>query len=98
MPIIRTNIKPIDRLKAGSTIYHLHMKTASKVIPCQVGFYFGSIAAIFEAFTPEQLEISQQSIYDFGITTERPYENRICRITKAELKRKKGGRRNPKTI
>jgi hypothetical protein len=97
MPIIRTEIKPPGRAKAGSTIYHLHMKTASKIIPCQADFYFGGIAAIYENFTASMLGISQQGLYDFGITPERPYENKICRITKAELKRKKGGRKNPKT-
>jgi hypothetical protein len=97
MPIIRTIRKPREKPKAGSTLYHLHMKNANPVIPCQVNFYFGSIAAIFDAFTASQLGIAQQSLYDYGITPEKPYENKICIITKGELQRKKGDRKNPLT-
>lgn len=97
MPITRTTIKPPEKPKAGSTLYHLHMKSANTVIPCKVDFYFGSIAAIYDAFTAAQLGIAQQSLYDFGVTPERPYENKICTISKSELKRKRGGRSKPKT-
>ena len=97
MPITRTAIRPPEKPKAGSTLYHLHLKNASETIPAKVDFYFGSIASIYEAFTAGQLGIAQQSLYDFGITPERPYENSICMISKSELRRKKGGRRKPKT-
>lgn len=95
MPISRTTIRPQEKPKAGSTLYHLHMKMASTTIPCKVDFYFGGIAAIYEAFTAAQLGIAQQSLYDYGITPERPYENRLCTISKSDLKRKRGGRRKP---
>lgn len=95
MPIIRTNIKPQEKPKSGSTLYHLHLKNENPVIPAKVDFYFGSIASIYEAFTAAQLGIAQQSLYDFGITPERPYENKTCIISKSELKRKRGGRRKP---
>ena len=95
MPITRTTIKPQEKPKAGSTLYHLHLKNASETIPAKVDFYFGSIASIYEAFTAGQLGIAQQSLYDYGITPERPYENKICTISKSEVKRKKGGRKKP---
>lgn len=97
MAIVRTILKSKDGATAGSTLYHLHLKRASTVIPCQVDFFFGGIAAIYESFTASQLGISQQGLYDFGITLERPYENSICMISKSELRRKKGGRKKPKT-
>lgn len=95
MTIIRTTIRPPEKPKAGSTIYHLHLKNASETIPVKVDYYFGSIASIYEAFTAAQLGIAQQSLYDYGITPERPYDNKICIISKSELKRKRGGRKKP---
>jgi hypothetical protein len=98
MPIIRKTIKPQEKPKAGSTLYHLHLKVTNTAIPFKVDYYFGSIASIYEAFTAAHLGIAQQSLYDYGITPEKPYENKICTISKSEIKRKKGGRRKPKTI
>lgn len=95
MPITRTTIKPPEKPKAGSTIYHLHLKNASETIPVKVDYYFGSIASIYDTFTAAQLGVAQQRLYDFGITPERPYENKICVIRRSELKRKGGGRRKP---
>lgn len=95
MPIIRTVIKQEEKPKAGSTIYHLHLKVTNTDIPFKVDYYFGSIASIYDAFTAAYLGIAQQSLYDYGITPERPYENKICTISKSELKRKRGGRKKP---
>ena len=95
MPIIRTTIKPQEKPKAGSTLYHLHFKESHPTIPAKLDHYFGSIASIYEAFTAAQLGIAQQSLYDYGVTPERPYENKICTISKSEIKRKRGGRRKP---
>lgn len=59
-------------------------------------FYFGSIAAIFDKFTPKQLGVSKSRLWSFGITPERPYRNKVCTIYKGEIHRKKGSRTNPK--
>lgn len=72
----------------GSTIYHLHFKSGGD-------HYFGSIAAIFELFDAKTLGIGQQSLYDFGITPDRPYINKMCEIRKGQIRRKKGNRRSP---
>ena len=69
----------------GDTIYHLEFTSGSH-------HYFGSIAAIFEVFDPKTLEIAQQSLYDFGITKDRPYKNKVCIVRKDKLIRKKGKR------
>ena len=95
MPITRTTIRPQEKPKAGSTLYHLHLKVTNTAIPFKVDYYFGSIASIYEAFTAAQLGIAQQSLYDYGITPERPYDNKTCTISKSELKRKRGGRKKP---
>lgn len=74
----------------GSTIYHLHFKESGK------DYDYGSIAAIYDEFSPEDIGISQQGLYDFGIKPKRPYSNKICMIRRGEIKRKKGKRKLPK--
>ena len=56
--------------------------------------YFGSIAAIFETFTPKQLGVSKSRLWSYGITPERPYKNKNCIIYRGEIHRKKGNRTN----
>ena len=58
--------------------------------------YFGSIAAIFEQFTPERLGVSKSRLWSYGITPERPYKNKVCTIYRGEICRKKGNRTNSK--
>ncbi len=76
--------------KAGSTIFHLLIKGEGD------HNYFGSIAAIFDTFTAKELGVSQKRLYDFKITPEHPYENKVCTISKAEIQRKKTNRTLPK--
>ena len=75
----------------GSTLYHVHFNSGGD-------HDFGSIAAIFELFSAETLGIAQQSLYDYGITPERSYKNKVCTIRKGNIRRKPGGRKLPKTI
>lgn len=71
-------------LMNGNTIYHV-----------QIGndhYYFGSIAAIFDTFPPEQIGVSKSRLWSFGIEPERSYRNKICVVRKGFIKRKKGNR------
>lgn len=70
----------------GNTIFHLRFRSGGD-------FYFGSIAAIFDKFRRDVLGVSQQRLYDFVITPDRPYENKICVIKKGIIHRKKGNRK-----
>lgn len=69
-------------------VIHLEFKSGEN-------HYFGSIAAMYEVFDASSLGISKQGLYDYGITSDKPYENKICRISSGKLRRKKGGRKNP---
>lgn len=73
----------------GTTIYHIRFKSGGD-------HYFGSIAAIYDLFKTDAIGISQQGLYDFGITESHPYENKICMIKKGLIRRKKGNRKLPK--
>jgi len=86
--IYRTQIKnnpDKDSLSDGKKIVHLQFNSGEN-------YYFGSIAAIFDTFTPERLGVSKSRLWSFGITPERPYRNKICTIYRGEIKRKKGNR------
>lgn len=89
MAIQRTVIKTRLYKKAitGNTIYHVKFGDDTHA-------YFGSIAAIFDTFTPERLGVSKSRLWSFGITPEHPYRNRICTVYRGEIQRKKGNRKN----
>lgn len=69
----------------GDTLYHLRFHAGGD-------FYFGSIAAIFDMFDKKTLRVSRGGLYNFGVTEERPYKNKVCEIKYGEIRRKKGGR------
>lgn len=51
-------------------------------------YYFGSIAAIYDVFTPETLGVSKSRLWNFKITPEHPYKNKRCTINKGTIIRK----------
>jgi hypothetical protein len=69
----------------GNTIYHVSFGDDDN-------HYFGSIAAIFDKFTPEQLGVSKSRLYSYAVTPERPYRNKVVIIRKEVMHRKKGNR------
>jgi hypothetical protein len=70
----------------GNTIYHVQFGDDDN-------HYFGSIAAIFDRFTPKQLGVSKSRLYSFEVTPERPYKNKVVIIRKEVMHRKKGNRK-----
>lgn len=72
----------------GNKIYHVCFGD-------DMNHYFGSIAAIYETFTPEQLGVSKSRLWSYGITAEKPYKNKHCIIYKGVIHRKKTHRNNP---
>lgn len=54
--------------------------------------YFGSLASIYDVFTPQQLGISYGSLRNYGLSEEKPYQNARCIIRKGILIAKSGGR------
>ncbi|BAR48165.1 hypothetical protein TF3313_0586 [Tannerella forsythia 3313] len=69
----------------GDTIYHVRFGDESN-------HYFGSISAIYDRFTSEQIGISKQSLWNYGIRRNKPYKGRKCEIYKGIIHRKKGNR------
>lgn len=55
--------------------------------------YFGSIAAIFDTFTPVDLGVSKYRLWSFGIRENKPYRNDKCIIYRGVIHRKKTNRK-----
>lgn len=73
----------------GKTIYHVSFGDDEN-------FYFGSLAAVYDRFTPSELGVSLARLYDVAITPEKPYRNDKCIILKGILQRKKTNRKAPR--
>ena len=72
----------------GRTIYHVSFGD-------DANYYFGSLAAIFDHFTPSELGVSLARLYDVAITPEKAYKNGKVIIRKSILCRKKTHRKRP---
>lgn len=72
----------------GKTIYHVSFGD-------DANYYFGSLAAIFDRFTPSELGVSLSRLYCVAITPEKPYKNGKIVIRKSLLCRKKTHRKLP---
>lgn len=70
---------------SGTTIYHVQFGDDDN-------HYFGSIAAIFDHFTPKEIGVSTSRLWSYKITPDKPYKNKICTIYKGAIHRKKGNR------
>lgn len=73
----------------GMTIYHVSFGDDEN-------YYFGSLAAIYDRFTPSEMGVSLARLYDVTITPEKPYRNKKCIIRKGFLQRKKTNRKVPR--
>ncbi len=54
--------------------------------------YFGSLASIYDVFTPPQLGIGYGSLRNYGLSEDKPYRNARCIIRKGTLITKSGNR------
>lgn len=59
-----------------------------KPVDGQVEYYFGSIAAMFERFTEEQIGCSPQVMWYHKLTPDNPKATKKCIITKHNIMRK----------
>lgn len=76
--------------KVERTVIHLEIDSAHH--------YFGSIANMYEYFTPQQLGISYGALRNYGLSSDKPYINSKCTIRKGLLLSKSGGRGRKKQI
>ena len=75
-----------EKEKKERTVIHLNIKEDD------THHYFGSIANIFEYFSPEELGITYGSLRKYGLSYKNPYQNTKCIIRKGTLLSKSGNR------
>ena len=52
-------------------------------------FFFHSLSAIYETFSPEQVGCRVSRLWNIGVAQGNEYLGRLCRITKEPIMRKK---------
>lgn len=48
-------------------------------------FFYTSLSAIYEEFTPEQIGVRVSRLWNIGVSRGVPYEGGLCRITREAL-------------
>ena len=56
--------------------------------PVRRDFYFGSLAAIYETFTPEQVGCKVECLWNHGVVIGHPYSNKLCVVSREPFIRK----------
>lgn len=72
--------------KKERTVIHVHFKQLD------THHYFGSIANVYEFYSVDDIGITYGSLRNYGLSTEKPYENAKCVIRKGMLLSKNGNR------
>ena len=82
----KTIVIMTEKEKKERTVIHLYIKENN------THHYFGSIANVFEYFSPEELGITYGSLRNYGLSNENSYQNSKCIIRKGILLSKSGNR------
>ena len=69
-------------------IYHLQFREPPIEGDARYDFFFSSIAAIFEVFTPKQTGVSLRSLWESKIDFDRPFYGKLCFVRKERLHNK----------
>lgn len=70
-------------------IYRVAFKEPPMEGDSRTEFFFHSLAAIYDQFTPAMVGCKVSRLWNVRITPECPYENRLCIISKEPISRKK---------
>ncbi len=73
----------------GNKIIHVHFDADGS------DQYFGSIAAIYQEHTPDQIGAKYQTLANFRIGPDHPYKNGTVTIKEGTIIRKITNRKNP---
>lgn len=68
----------MEKEKVERTVVHVEMNNGTH-------HYFGSLAAIYEKFSKEEVGISYGSLRNYGLNEDKPYKNKYCTIRKGVL-------------
>lgn len=82
--ILTTFAQNSSKMEKERTVIHLEINGEHH--------YYGSVANMYEFYTSEELGITYASLRNYGLSAERPYQNKKCIIRKGVLLSKSGGR------
>lgn len=73
----------MENSKFSKTVIHLIIKGDTR--SNDQHFYFGSVACIYDHFSIDQIGITYGSLRNYGVSEDKPYENRNVIIRKGKL-------------
>lgn len=82
----RKNSKTMSTEKIYKVTFHTQPLSGQE-------FFFGSLTAIYDRFTPEQVGCQVRRLYNLKVPSGVPYLGKHCTITRIEFQRK--SRNNP---
>ena len=82
--ILTTFAQNSSKMEKERTVIHLEINGEHH--------YYGSVSKMYEFYTSEELGITYASLRNYGLSAERPYQNKKCIIRKGVLLSKSGGR------
>lgn len=68
---------------------HIYWVSFNEAVEGKTDYFFGSLSAIYDTFTVEQVGCKVSRLWNLKITPEKPYIGRKCTITKEPVQRKK---------
>lgn len=74
--------------KRETRIYRVRFKKPPTEGDDRQEFFFSSLAAIYDTFTPEQVGCGMARLYNARVSKGQPYTGRLCEITREEVKSK----------
>lgn len=72
-----------------SSIYKVVFKAPPLSDDDRTEFFFTSLSAIYDTFTPDQVGCKVSRLWNIGVSQGQPYVGRLCQITKEETTAKK---------
>ena len=73
----------MDKGKTEKRVVHLTIKGDSRQTDKHA--YFGSVACIYDHYTKDQIGITYAALRNYGITEDKPYENKNVIIRRGRL-------------
>lgn len=68
-----------------SSIYKVAFKAPPMSDNDRTEFFFTSLSAIYDTFTPDQVGCKVSRLWNIGVSQGQPYVGRLCQITKEEI-------------
>ena len=87
------SIQPVSFLLAGCLFIQTVALEGGMCSYQTAEFFFHSLAAIYDLFTPYQVGCKVSQLYKVGVRQGIPYEGRKCRVSREPIRRKKSRRK-----